>query len=76
MERSLREAAEEEGVEVEELSSLPSLPLVPPMDPSAELHLLPQPLPLPPALGPVALVSCGSQHTLILSRSVFYSCCC
>ena len=76
VERKLREAAEEDGSsgpamseeEEEELqsSSFPSISQ-PVVDLASEEHLVPTPLPLPPHLGAVAAVSCGSQHTAVLS---------
>ena len=74
VERGLREAAEEEGcgerIAEEELqsSSFPSISQ-PIIDPASEIHLTPQPLELPPELGPIASVACGSQHTVLLSRA-------
>ena len=74
VEKGLREAAEEEGcgerIAEEELqsSSFPSISQ-PIIDPASEIHLTPQPLELPPALGPIASVACGSQHTVLLSRA-------
>ena len=74
VERGLREAAEEEGcgerIAEEELqsSSFPSISQ-PIIDLASEIHLTPQPLELPPQLGPIASVACGSQHTVLLSRA-------
>jgi hypothetical protein len=73
VERGLREAAQEgetSQVEEEELqsSSFPSISQ-PVLDASSEVHLTPQALPLPPGLGLVADITCGSQHTVILTRA-------
>ena len=73
VERGLREAAEDDGSCIaaeEELqsSSFPSISQ-PVVDPASEAHLVPQVLGVPPEVGPVASVACGSQHSLILSRA-------